>query len=41
MLGITLAFIGDGFTHVGPMEQLNLETGVPVIDEELFGRALH
>jgi len=36
MLGITCAFIGDMYIGGGPLEQLNLETGVPVIDEEMI-----
>jgi hypothetical protein len=34
MMGITAAFIGDKITGgLGPLEQINSETGVPVIDE--------
>merc|ERR1719258_621435 len=37
MLGFAFAVVGEAVTKQGPLEQLNLETGVPVIDEELFG----
>ena len=29
--------LSEAVTKRGPLEQFNLETGVPVIDEELFG----
>ena len=38
MVGFALAVAGDRATGgLGPLEQLNSETGVPVIDAELFG----
>ena len=38
MLGISAAFIGDKVSGgLGPLEQISGETGVPVIDAELFG----
>ena len=38
MVGFALAVAGDRATGgLGPLEQLNTETGVPVIDAELFG----
>ena len=37
MLGFAFALVGEAVTSQGPLEQLNLETGVPVIDSELFG----
>ena len=38
MLGISAAFVGDKLTGgLGPLEQFHTETGVPVIDAELFG----
>ena len=37
MLGFAFALVGEAVTKRGPLEQFNLETGVPVIDEELFG----
>ena len=37
MLGFAFALVGEAVTKQGPLEQFNLETGVPVIDEELFG----
>ena len=38
MVGFALAVVGDKVTGgLGPLEQLNGETGIPVIDAELFG----
>tara|TARA_B110000977_G_scaffold201762_1_gene298395 strand:+ start:4699 stop:5649 length:951 start_codon:yes stop_codon:yes gene_type:complete len=38
MVGFALAVMGDRITGgLGPLEQLNSETGIPVIDAELFG----
>ena len=38
MVGFALACVGDvGSGGLGPLEQLDLETGIPVIDAELFG----
>ena len=38
MVGFALAVAGDRATGgLGPLEQLTFETGVPVIDAELFG----
>ena len=37
MMGFAFALVGEAVTSQGPLEQLNLETGVPVIDSELFG----
>ena len=36
MLGTTFAFVGDVKTGVGPLEQVNQEFGIPVLDEEIF-----
>jgi len=37
MLGTVFAFIGDVKTGgLGPLEQVNQELGIPVIDEEIF-----
>jgi photosystem II 22kDa protein len=37
MLGTTFAFIGDVETGgLGPLEQVNSELGIPVLDEEIF-----
>ena len=37
MLGTAFAFIGDVKTGgLGPLEQVNQELGIPVIDEEIF-----
>jgi len=38
MMGISAAFVGDQVSGgLGPLEQITSETGVPVIDAELFG----
>ena len=38
MVGFAFAVVGDTVTGgSGPLEQLNGETGIPVIDAELFG----
>jgi photosystem II protein len=37
MLGTAFAFVGDVETGgLGPLEQVQLESGIPIIDEEIF-----
>ena len=36
MIGVTCAGVGEIFTGKGPLEQLNLETGIPIIQEEVW-----
>jgi len=36
MVGVTCAGVGELITGKGPLEQVNLETGVPVLQEEVW-----